>query len=289
MTVTKQAYAKINLYLDVMGKRPDGYHDIKSVMMQVSLCDTVTVSRDGGEGIRLEDMGDDLPLGEGNIAYRCADAFLRYYDLREGVSIRINKHIPIAAGLGGGSADGAAVLTAMAELFADTIPTDLDTLCAIGSTIGADIPFCVVGGCAKTLGIGDLITPLDYAPDCIVLLARDGSGISTPQAYRTLDNTYGERLAEDFGDFEGFLVSLEAGNTVPAHMHNTFEDVILPCHPEARELKRRMTEGGGIAMMSGSGPSVFGLFADAAAAEKVYQSILEDGVEIYLCHPVSRV
>ena len=86
MTVTKQAYAKINLYLDVMGKRPDGYHDIKSVMMQVSLCDTVTVSRDGGEGIRLADMGDDLPLGEGNIAYRCADAFLRHYDLREGVS-----------------------------------------------------------------------------------------------------------------------------------------------------------------------------------------------------------
>ena len=104
---------------------------------------------------------------------------------------------------------------AMAELFADTIHTDLDTLCAIGSTIGADIPFCVVGGCAKTLGIGDRITPLDYAPDCTVLLARDGSGISTPQAYRTLDNTYGERLAEDFGDFDGFFVFLHKKPSFP--------------------------------------------------------------------------
>ena len=289
MTVTKQAYAKINLYLDVMGKRPDGYHDIKSVMMQVSLCDTVTVIRDGGEGIRLADMGDELPIDEGNIAYRCADAFLRYYDLREGVSICIDKCIPIAAGLGGGSADGAAVLAAMAELFADTIPTDLDTLCAIGSTIGADIPFCVVGGCAKTLGIGDRITPLDYAPDCTVLLARDGCGISTPQAYRTLDNTYGERLAEDFGDFDGFLASLAAGDTIPAYMHNTFEDVILPCHPEARSLKKRMENGGGRAMMSGSGPSVFGLFEDYTAAESVYHSLREDGIEAYLCRAVSRV
>lgn len=289
MTVTKQAYAKINLYLDVMGKRPDGYHDIKSVMLQVSLCDTVTVIRDGGEGIRLLDVGEELPSGEENIAYRCADAFLRHYDIREGVAIRIDKRIPIAAGLGGGSADGAAVLLAMAELFADTIPTDLDTLCAIGSVIGADIPFCVVGGCAKTLGIGDRITPLDYTPDCTVLLARDGCGISTPQAYRTLDNTYGERLAEDFGDFEGFLSSLAAGDTIPAHMHNTFEDVILPCHPEACSLKKRMEEEGGRAMMSGSGPSVFGLFRDPAAAENVYRSLREDGIEAYLCRAVSRI
>lgn len=289
MTVTKQAYAKINLYLDVLGKRPDGYHDIKSVMMQVSLCDTVTVCRDGGEGIRLADMGDDIPTGEENIAYRCADAFLRHYDLREGVFIQIDKRIPVAAGLGGGSADGAAVLTAMAELFADTIPTDLDTLCAIGSTIGADIPFCVVGGCARTLGIGDRITPLDYEPDCTILLARDGSGVSTPRAYRALDDLYGEELAKDFGDFEGFLASLAAGECIPAHMCNTFETVILPQHKEADALKQRMQAGGGKALMSGSGPSVFGLFADPAAAEAVYRSLRADGIEAHLCRAVSRI
>lgn len=289
MTVTKQAYAKINLYLDVMGKRPDGYHDIKSVMLQVSLCDTVSVTRDGGEGIRLTDMGDELPSGEGNIAYRCADAFLRHYDLREGVSVRIEKHIPIAAGLGGGSADGAAVLSAMAELFADTIPTDLDTLCAIGSTIGADIPFCVVGGCARTLGIGDRITPLDYTPSCTILLARDGCGVSTPQAYRALDDKYGEDLRKDFGDFEGFLASVTAGDVIPAHMRNTFEDVILPHHPEAGALKQRIMAGGGTALMSGSGPSVFGLFDDDAKADAVYQALQRDGIESYLCHAVSRI
>jgi len=289
MTITKQAYAKINLYLDVMGKRPDGYHDIKSVMLQVSLRDLVTVSRDGGEGIRLADMGDDLPSGEGNIAYRCADAFLRHYDLREGIFIRIDKQIPIAAGLGGGSADGAAVLLAMSELFADSIPTDLDTLCAIGSMVGADIPFCVVGGCARTLGIGDRITPLDYVPDCTILLARDGCGVSTPQAYRALDDMYGDRLQEDFGDFEGFLASLAAGDSIPAEMRNTFEDVILPHHPEAEALKKRMEEGGGTALMSGSGPSVFGLFRNASEAEAVYGALQKDGIESYLCHAVSRI
>lgn len=289
MTVTKQAYAKINLYLDVMGKRPDGYHDIKSVMLQVSLHDTVTVTRDGGEGIRLADMGDELPSGEGNIAYRCADAFLRHYDLREGVFIRIEKRIPIAAGLGGGSADGAAVLTAMAELFSDIIPTDLDTLCEIGSTIGADIPFCVVGGCAKTLGIGDRITPLDYSPDCTILLARDGCGVSTPKAYGALDTLFGERLAEDFGDFAGFLASVEAGEPVPKHMRNTFEDVILPQHPEASAIRERIKAGGGAPLMSGSGPSVFGLFAEENAARAVYDALQADGIESYLCRAVSRI
>lgn len=289
MTVTKQAYAKINLYLDVMGKRPDGYHDIKSVMLQVSLHDTVTVTRDGGEGIRLADMGDELPSGEGNIAYRCADAFLRHYDLREGVFIRIEKRIPIAAGLGGGSADGAAVLTAMAELFSDIIPTDLDTLCEIGSTIGADIPFCVVGGCAKTLGIGDRITPLDYSPDCTILLARDGYGVSTPKAYGALDTLFGERLAEDFGDFAGFLASVEAGEPVPKHMRNTFEDVILPQHPEASAIRERIKAGGGAPLMSGSGPSVFGLFAEENAARAVYDALQADGIESYLCRAVSRI
>ena len=289
MTVTKQAYAKINLYLDVMGKRPDGYHDIKSVMLQVSLHDTVTVTRDGGDGIRLADMGDDLPCGEGNIAYRCADAFLRHYDLREGVYIQIEKHIPIAAGLGGGSADGAAVLTAMAQLFSDTIPADLDTLCEIGSTIGADIPFCVVGGCAKTLGIGDRITPLDYKPSCTILLARDGQGISTPHAYRALDDLYGEKLAEDFGDFEGFLASAAAGDDIPSHMCNTFEHVILPQHPEASALRERILAGGGQALMSGSGPAVFGLFADPEKAQAVYDAMQADGIESHLCHAVSRI
>lgn len=285
MTITKKAYAKINLYLDVMGKRPDGYHDIQSVMMQVSLHDIVTVARDGGVGIRLDhNMTDtgDLPEGEENIAYRCADAFLRHYDLREGVSISIEKHIPIAAGLGGGSADGGAVLVAMAELFADTVQTDLDTLCAIGSTIGADIPFCVVGGCAKTLGIGDRITPLDYTTPCTILIARAGEGVSTPKAYGALDELYGDKLHEDFGDFPGFLISLTQGDPIPP-FHNTFEDVILPNHKEASMLKKRMQDGGGTSLMSGSGPAVFGFFREKKDAEAVYRELKQDGVEVYIC------
>ena len=171
----------------------------------------------------------------------------------------------------------------------DTIPADLDTLCAIGSTIGADIPFCVVGGCAKTLGIGDRITPMDYKPSCTILLARDGQGISTPQAYRALDDLYGDRLTEDFGDFAGFLASAAAGDAIPAHMCNTFENVILPQHPEAAALRERILAGGGQALMSGSGPAVFGLFTDPEKARAVYDAMQADGIESHLCRAVSRI
>lgn len=287
MKSTKKAYAKINLYLDVMAKREDGYHDIKSVMQQVGLYDDVTVERDGQAEIRLIDLCGELPDGEENIAYRCADAFLRYYDLREGVTIRIKKRIPIAAGLGGGSSDGAAVLAAMAELFADTIPTDLDTLCAIGSTVGADIPFCIVGGCAQTLGIGDRITPLDYRPDYTIVLARSGDGVSTPLAYRLLDRQYGASLREDFGDFEGFLSSL--ADPLPSHLHNTFESVILPLHPEAAYIRKVLGESGGIPLMSGSGPTVFGLFADPDKARAAYEMLTAKGTEVYLTKAISRI
>jgi len=287
MKVTKKAYAKINLYLDVMGQRPDGYHDIKSVMQQVSLHDDVTVERDGMSGIRLLDICEDLPSDENNIAYRCADAFLRHYDIREGITIRITKRIPIAAGLAGGSTDGAAVLLAMAELFADTIHTDLDTLCAIGSTIGADIPFCIVGGCALTLGIGDHITPLDYIPDCRIVIAKSGSGVSTPLAYRMLDERYGTKLNEDFADFTGFLHSLK-NNALPSFLHNTFENVILPLHNEAYLIRGILTECGGMALMSGSGPSVFGLFDKEEDARRACLYLMEKQIEVYICEPVSR-
>lgn len=289
MKSTKKAYAKINLYLDVMAKREDGYHDIKSVMLQVGLYDEVTVERDGGVDIRLLDLCGELPDGEENIAYRCADAFLRYYDLREGVTIRLKKRIPIAAGLGGGSSDGAAVLSAMAELFADTIPTDLDTLCAIGSTVGADIPFCIVGGCAKTLGIGDRITPLDYHPQCAIVLARGGEVVSTPQAYRLLDRQYEDALASDFGDFEGFLASLAHDDRLPQHMHNTFESVILPLHPEAAHIHRLLRDKGGVSLMSGSGPTVFGLFDDPEKARAAYETLVGEGTEAYLTGAISRI
>lgn len=287
MIITKKAYAKINLYLDVMGQRPDGYHDIKSVMQQVSLHDDVTVHRDGLPGIRLLDMCETLPSDENNIAYRCADVFLRHYDIREGVSIRITKRIPISAGLAGGSTDGAAVLLALAELFSDTIPTDLDTLCTLGSTVGADIPFCIVGGCALTLGIGDHITPLDYTPDCRILVAKSGSGVSTPQAYRMLDEKYGDRLKEDFADFGAFLASLQT-NTLPPFLHNTFEDVILPLHEEAARIRNILGENGGIPLMSGSGPSVFGLFTDDRQLQKACFELMKQHIEVYICDPVSR-
>lgn len=287
MKITKKAYAKINLYLDVMAKREDGYHDVKSVMLQVGLYDDVTVERDGKPEIRLVDLCGEIPDGEENIAYRCADAFLRHFDLREGVAIRIRKRIPVAAGLGGGSSDGAAVLLAMSELFADIIQTDLDTLCAIGSTVGADIPFCIVGGCALTLGIGDRITPLDYCPKYTIVLARAGEGVSTPRAYRMLDQQYGDALQEDFGDFKGFLASLS--EPFPSHMHNTFESVILPVHREAAQIHALLGEYGGIPLMSGSGPTVFGLFADDDRAHTAYAALRSRGTEAYIVKAISRM
>lgn len=273
--LTVDAPAKINLFLEILGRRVDGYHEIDTVMQTVGLCDRLTVSYDPGkEGISLVCSKKHIPADEGNIAYRCAAHFLKKTGQKGEVHIHLEKRIPVAAGLGGGSADGAAVLKALNRLTGAGLSEE--TLCALGAELGADIPFCIKGGCARAMGIGERFS--DAAPlfGVIPVIAIGGRGSSTPTAYRALDDIgyAGDRSAAEM------LEALEKQNfeEVRGQMYNAFERVILPQNEEARRLKDRLSAlGASAAMMSGSGASVFGLFFGAKEAKAACTRLRKEG------------
>lgn len=287
MSVTVKAFAKINLYLDVVGKRANGYHDIVSVMQAVSLCDTLTVARTK-EGISL-DTGGVLPADDSNLIVRAAK---RYFAVRGnsceesfGVHITLSKHIPMAAGLGGGSADAAATLKALNVLDGERFTAQ--ELAELGTAIGADVPFCVLGGTALCEGIGEVLTPLQNRLRATLVLAVDGEGVSTPTAFAALDARYG-----DFRDFVSevsprpLIGALEKGdffNTVSA-LFNRFEEAVEPTRPAVTELKHILRDYGAAAVqMSGSGPTVFGLFENENDAKRAENRLKNAGVRAYMC------
>ena len=277
LTKTIKSYAKINLYLNVGAKRPDGYHDLESVMQQVSLFDYVTVLRDTdttSRGVRITCTDRLVPSDDRNIAAKCAMAFLDKYSIDSEVSVSIDKRIPVAAGLGGGSTDGAAVLAIMNSIFDVNAP--MDELCALGAKIGADIPFCLVGGTCTAAGIGEILKPVKTpALPYHILIGNAGHGISTPQAYAKLDETAGEEPACTLNDVLG---AVESGE-MPETLYNSFERVILPEHAEASQIRRDMLAcGASVALMSGSGPSVFGIFGTKNEADSASKSLRENGI-----------
>ena len=277
------ANAKINLFLDITSRRPDGYHEIQSVMQTVSLSDTVEVLRIP-EGIELSGNLPFLSYGENNLAYRAAAVFLASLKEREnaplgGIRIHLEKRIPLEAGLAGGSADAAAVLRGMNALYGT--PFETEELCRIGKRIGADVPFCIVGGTKAISGIGDLISPSAPMPDALLVIAKRGTGVSTPAAYGALD-----RLYDNFDIGKGYIPhsdtleilkrGLGAGDLLETcnGFYNIFESVVLKEHEGAAFLKDALLRKGAIAaMMSGSGPSVFGVFRDIDAAESAAKEL----------------
>ena len=284
------AYAKINLYLDVTAKRENGYHDILSIMQTVDLCDTVRVNVHKGEPAEIALRCDwDLPLDERNLAYKAAKVYFA-----DGVpckiEIDVQKRIPMQAGLAGGSADCAAVLRALNAHFGAYTEEELLSL---GARLGADVPFCLVGGTRIARGIGEIMQPCAPIPDCTLVIARGGSGVSTPWAYGALDAMYGDFCAQG-SDSEQRLAyltdAMQAGNlsAMTDGMYNIFESVVLPVHEVARDLKADMLAGGAIgAMMSGSGPSVVGIFTDADAAQRACDSITQKGIAAFVCKPIA--
>ena len=267
MRLRLNAYAKINLFLDVLRRREDGYHDIRSVMQTVSLHDTLTVECTAGDAIVLSSDAEGLPLGEANLAYRAAVRFLDAAGITAAVKIHIEKRIPVSAGLAGGSTDAAAVLVALNRIHGE--PFDLDALCAIGKTLGADVPFCIRGGTCEVSGIGEGLSPLSPMPPLPMVVCKRGEGISTPWAYRRLDELYdnftgkyeGGTAAD--GVYGALLKALaENDDAALAHsLYNVFESAVLPVHPEACALRTRLVSlGASAALLSGSGPSVFGVF-----------------------------
>lgn len=281
------AYAKINLYLDVMERRSDGFHNIRSIMHRVSLHDLITVTKtDGKRGSITVNCGEaPLPAGESNLVWKSAKRFFDYTGINDySIHIDIEKHIPISAGLAGGSADAAATLVALNGEF----NTDLanEELCSIGALIGSDVPFCISGRTTLCEGRGEILTNIDTKLDLLFVLAKGGDGVSTPAAYGRIDEKFGTSLSEEFGNLNGMLDALGNGEVkkIESYVYNTFEDVVLPYHKEASFAKQYMLDNGATsALLSGSGPSVFGIFGCIDTAEKVCNELRLLGYDAHVC------
>lgn len=255
-----QAPAKVNYRLDVVGRRPNGYHDLRMIMQRVNLCDEVTLRLVAQPGIRVICGREGVPEGEGNIAWKAARALLELSEGDQGVEIEIVKQIPVAAGLGGGSSDCAAVLLGLNELLG--LGLSRERLMEIGVKLGADVPFFVFGQTALAEGIGELLTPLAKVPAAWVVLVNPNLPVSTAWVYQNLQLTQRDQLAKLPNSFEDVA-------QLSGILSNDLESVTIPAFPVIADIKRSLVGFGAIgALMSGSGPTVFGLFGDEAAARK---------------------
>lgn len=284
-TLTEPAYAKINLTLDVLGRRTDGYHDLKMVMQSVSLCDQVTMTLGEGAGLTLATNLGFLPVDERNIAVMAARAFARHTGVKlDGLSIRIDKKIPVCAGTAGGSSDGAAVLRGLNRLYGTGL--SLEQLAKVGEEVGSDVPYCVQGGTALVQGRGELLTALPPLVPCHIVLCKPGFPVSTPELYHAIDGI----KIRCRPDTAGLLGALERQDLrgVSQRMYNVFEQA-LPAKRQAviEEIKNTLIQHGALgACMSGSGPTVFGVFSAQQAAENAAEALKTGFSEIFLVQPV---
>lgn len=265
MEVKLEARAKINLMLDVLGKRADGYHELSTVMQSITLADTL-VFRSAGPGIVLRTSHPRLPVDKGNLVYRAAEALAEMHEPLTGVEIWLDKRIPVAAGLGGGSADAAATLLGLNTLW--NLGLTMAELRQVAGTLGSDIPFCLSGGTALATGRGEIIRPLPALPPYWVVLVTPPFGVSTAEVYRQLQLTADTAHPQT----EGVVRAIRQGDLsglIP-QMVNVLETVTEKVHPEIRVIKAGLQAmGAAVSLMSGSGPTVFGLFTareKAAAA-----------------------
>lgn len=285
-----KALAKINLGLDVLGKRENGYHDVRMIMQSIYLYDTIRLEKAGtDEGISLCSNLSYLPSDGSNIAYKAARLLIDEFGIREGVRITLEKHIPVAAGLAGGSSNAAAVLFGMNRMF--RLGLSPKELMDRGVKLGADVPYCIMRGTVLAEGIGEELTRLPAMPKCTVLIAKPAVSVSTKMIYEALD----AKEIPCHPDIDGIIKGLEEDSlkSVARCMGNVLEDVTIPMHPEIDQIKREMLEAGAIgAMMSGSGPTVFGLFENRAAARTAQKNIREKALarQVYVTniHSVRR-
>jgi 4-diphosphocytidyl-2-C-methyl-D-erythritol kinase len=277
-SVTEKAYGKINLYLDVLGKREDGYHNIESVMQTVSLCDTVTVTE--AENVSMTCSDPTLTCGEDNLCMKAARAFFKAYGAEGGCSIHLEKNLPREAGLGGGSGDAAAVLRALNRLCGE--PFSAEMLCAIGAKIGADVPFCVKGqGAALAEGIGEVLSPFPSLPACHLVITNGIGKVSTPRAYGLLDTL----SPTEQGDLSALKTAMEKGSVsdIGAALYNRFEDA-LPVSRTVVGLLLALGADG--ARMTGSGAAVFGIFYQKEKAAHACAVLETAGLKAYLAKPI---
>lgn len=279
--INVKALAKINLGLDVVRKREDGYHEVRMIMQTIHLYDQLLIEKTKERGIQITANLDFLPTDESNLIYKAAKLLQDTYEMKEGVSVKLQKYIPIAAGMAGGSTDAAAVLYGMNELF--HLGIKRQRLMELGVKIGADVPYCLMRGTALAEGIGEKLKSLPPVPKCPVLIAKPGIGVSTKYVYENLKldeqtkhpNIYAQLDAIRKHDLHG----------IAAHMGNILETVTIPKYPVIDEIKRCMMENGAlVSMMSGSGPTVFGLFEEERTAQEAYSQMRKSNLakQVYL-------
>ena len=279
--ISVKALAKINLGLDVVRRREDGYHEVRMVMQTIHLFDRLEISRNDSGQITMETNLSFLPTNENNLVYKAAKLLQDEFVIKDGVHVWLHKYIPVAAGMAGGSTDAAAVLYGMNRIF--ELGLTKEQLMERGVKIGADVPYCIMRGTALAEGIGEKLTKLPPMVKCPVLIAKPQISVSTKFVYENLklnENTIHpdiDRLVADIS--EGDLTK------IAADMGNVLETVTIPEYPVIAEIKENMMQNGAVnAMMSGSGPTVFGLFADESTAVKAYEAMKKSNLakQVYL-------
>ena len=268
--ISLKALAKINLGLDVVRRREDGYHEVRMIMQTIQLYDRLDIKRTQEPGIQIQTNLSFLPVNENNLIYKAAKLLMDEFSITDGVSVKLDKRIPVAAGMAGGSTDAAAMLIGVNRLF--SLGLTKKQLMERGVQIGADVPYCIMRGTALAEGIGEALSPLPPMIKCPVLIAKPSISVSTKFVYQNLkldDTTI-------HPDIDRLIDDIKAKNLydIAAHMGNVLETVTIPNYPVIDEIKKHMLSNGAVgAMMSGSGPTVFGLFDDEDTAKKAYKAM----------------
>lgn len=268
--ISLKALAKINLGLDVVRRREDGYHEVRMIMQNIYLYDRLDIKRTQEPGIQIQTNLSFLPVNENNLIYKAAKLLMDEFSITDGVSVKLDKRIPVAAGMAGGSTDAAAMLIGVNRLF--SLGLTKRQLMERGVQIGADVPYCIMRGTALAEGIGEELSPLPPMVKCPVLIAKPSISVSTKFVYQNLkldDTTI-------HPDIDRLIDDIKAKNLhdIAAHMGNVLETVTIPNYPVIDEIKKHMLSNGAVgAMMSGSGPTVFGLFDDEDTAKKAYKAM----------------
>lgn len=260
--VRLKAPAKVNLILDILDKRPDGYHEVKMIMQAITLFDFVTLRRSQNSGIVIRSNVPELAGDETNIMWKAADLVRKTFGIREGVELVLEKHIPIAAGLAGGSADGAAVLKGLNRLF--QLNLSREELMKLAAQLGSDVPFCLMGGTALATGHGEMIRPLAINADLFMVLVKDNFSVSTKDIYQRF------QLNDHHPNTERMISALEKKDVaeISSNLGNLLESVTFSLYPHLEKIKKELGNAGALGvLMSGSGPTVFGLFPTAEKAQ----------------------
>jgi len=272
--------SKVNLGLDVLRRRDDGYHEVRMIMQTLKLCDELYFEETQKKEIRIVCNSENLECDENNLIYKAARLIMDETGIDRGLDIRLKKNIPIAAGMAGGSSDAAATLVALNKMFG--IDFDIAKLKEIGVKIGADVPYCIEGGTQLSEGIGEKLTRLKDAPQCFVVVAKPHIGVSTKYVY---ENLHVETI-KTHPNIDAMLKGIDAGDLIEisSHMENILENVTEKKYPVIAMLKSKLKSMGALnSLMSGSGPTVFALFDDRDKADKACEAVLDTGEVAFGC------